>query len=171
MRFYEGEPTGASDDAPEQVLVGIAEFGVATGDAVLSSSGLGSCVAVAVYDPVVSVAGLLHAMLPERTEPDADAAKYVDAGVERTVEAVLAEGGESSRLRAKVAGGSDMLNFESDGPGIGSRNVAQSREALAALDVPIAATDVGGDYGRSVELSAATGELTVTGPNRDTTTL
>lgn len=171
MRVYDGDPPGASDDAPEQLLVGIAEYDVATGEAVLSSSGLGSCVAVAVSDPVVGVAGLLHAMLPERPDPDADPGKYVDAGVERTVEAVVEEGGEPTRLRAKVAGGSDMLNFESDGPGIGSRNVTRSRETLAAHDVPIVASDVGGDHGRSVELHAVSGELTVTGPNRDTTVL
>lgn len=171
MRIYEGESVGASDDPPDQVLVGIAEFDVATGETVLSSSGLGSCVAVAVYDPVVNVAGLLHAMLPERPDADADPSKYVDVGVDRTVDAVVEEGGDRERLRAKVAGGSDMLNFESDGPGIGSRNVAQSRETLAALGVPVVATDVGGDHGRSVELHAASGELTVTGPNREATTL
>jgi len=171
MRVYDGDPQGATDDAPEQVLVGIAEYDVAAGEAVLSSSGLGSCVGVAVYDPVVGVAGLLHAMLPERPEPGADPAKYVDSGLGRTVDAVLEHGGDPNRLRAKVAGGSDMLNFEGDGSGIGSRNVAQCRETLAALEVPIAATDVGGEYGRSLELSAATGELTVTGPNREATTL
>lgn len=171
MRVYDAGPQGRSDDAPEQVLVGIAEYDVATDETVLSSSGLGSCVGVAVYDPVVSVAGLLHAMLPEQTETDADPAKYVDSGVEHTVDAVVEHGAEPARLRAKVAGGSDMLNFESDGPGIGSRNVARCRETLAALEVPIVATDVGGDYGRSLELRAATGELTVTGPNRDATTL
>ena len=48
------------------VIVGISDFGCSRkpGD-VLVTYALGSCIAVIIYDPVASVGGLLHYMLPD----------------------------------------------------------------------------------------------------------
>ena len=51
----------------------------------LITCALGSCVGVAMYDPVVKVGGLLHAMMPvSRSDPAKAASKpymFVDTGV------------------------------------------------------------------------------------------
>lgn len=172
MKIYDGDGTASADRAASnRRQVGIAEFDVVTSDAVLTSSGLGSCVGVALYDPVVSMAGLVHVMLPCRDDDEDDRAKYADSGIEALAEAMTANGADRSRLRAKFAGGSDMLDLTDDGHTIGRRNVVQVRETLSEMSIPVEAVDVGGDCGRSIEFDAATGELTVTSANQESTVL
>jgi chemotaxis protein CheD len=72
-----------------------------------------------------------------------------------------AAGASSRRLRAKLAGGSTMFEFDSTDRSVGDRNVAAAHETLAELDIPLDAEDVGGDHGRSLELEGATGALHV----------
>ena len=47
------------------IRVSMADFKVAKAPSQLITTGLGSCVGVALYDPVAKVAGLAHIMLPD----------------------------------------------------------------------------------------------------------
>ena len=163
MKVYDGsQAEGATEPEPEQRKVGIAEYEVATDGAVLTTSGLGSCVGVALHDPHSGVAGLVHVMMPSADEVDGgDPAKFADTGTELIVEEVTAAGADPDQLVAKLAGGSDMLDFSESGGGIGERNAAVVRETLQALEVPITAEDIGGDHGRSLRLESRTGDLVV----------
>ncbi len=53
--------------------------------AVIATHALGSCIAVAIYDPAVQVAGLLHFMLPEsgadRAKAQSRPFMYADTGL------------------------------------------------------------------------------------------
>ncbi|MFB6296482.1 MAG: chemotaxis protein CheD [Halobacteriales archaeon] len=142
--------------------LGIAEHEVATEPAVLTTSGLGSCVGIALYDGG-GRGGLAHCMLPSAADADdADAkpAKYVDTAIE-TLRAELVEAGASpGDLRAKIAGGSDMLGL-SGGPTVGERNAAAAREELDARGIPVVATETGGGQGRSLAFETATGRLSI----------
>ncbi|MFC6872041.1 chemotaxis protein CheD [Halobellus marinus] len=170
---------------PERVKVGVAEYAVAESEASLVTSGLGSCVGIAIIDPDAGVAGLAHAMLPKAeanggaapstasgTDPETgteghadggrpDEAKYVDTAVPGLLRSMAASGADRSNLEARIAGGSAMFEFGADGDGVGERNVAAAEEVLAAHDIPIVGRDVGGDYGRSLEFDVASGELSV----------
>lgn len=151
-----------TEDALDRVKVGVAELDVATGNTVLSTSGLGSCIGVAVADPTADVAGLAHVMLPEPTGDDRDKpAKSVEVGIEALLSAVEANGGGPDGIEAKLAGGSQMFDFSGVGQAVGERNVERAREVLAARDVEIVAEDVGGSHGRSLELRPDTWTLTV----------
>jgi len=163
MKVYDGSQVEhAADPEPERRKVGIAEYEVATEGAVLTTSGLGSCIGVALHDPHSGVAGLVHVMMPSADEVDGgDPAKFADTGTELLVEEVTAAGADSDQLVAKIAGGSDMLDFSENGAGIGERNAEVVRATLATLDVPITAEDVGGDHGRSLRLESRTGDLVV----------
>ena len=159
-----------ADDAPDRVKVGVAEFAVATGDTLLTTSGLGSCVGVAVADPTASVAGLAHVMLPELPEGRGDPAKPAKAaaeGVERLLTAVETAGGDPDTVEAKLAGGSRMFDFSGVGEGVGQRNIERVREALADRAVSVVGEDVGGTYGRSLELRPETWTLTVTSAHEE----
>ncbi|WP_132059372.1 chemotaxis protein CheD [Halorussus amylolyticus] len=151
-----------SGDPPDRVRVGVAEFGVATGETRLTTSGLGSCVGVALADPDADVAGLAHAMLPSGDDDRARPAKSVPQGVERLLAAVESAGADPDRIEAKIAGGSRMLDFSGVGEGVGDRNVAAARETLAECGVPVVAEDVGGSHGRSLSVCPRTWTLTVT---------
>ncbi|MBO4247227.1 chemotaxis protein CheD [Halomicrobium sp. IBSBa] len=172
MKVYDGSQTEQeSVGQPERKKVGIAEYAVTTDEAVLTTSGLGSCIGVALYDPDSNTAGLVHVMLPRHDEGEGARAKFADTGVEMLLEEMERAGAQRRSTEAKIAGGSDMLDFSENGSSIGSRNAATVRETLAANDIPILGEDVGGDYGRSLRLEAATGDLVVKSASQGTATL
>ncbi|PSQ57162.1 chemotaxis protein CheD [Halobacteriales archaeon SW_8_68_21] len=144
----DAEPTvvtgGPRADDCGRIKVGVGELAVTNDDAVLTTSGLGSCVAVALVDDRTGVRGLLHAMLPAgggRTTAVSRPAKYVDAGIDSLI------GGDPRRLEARVAGGAEMLDLTD---AVGPRNVERVGEVLDAAGVPIVASDVGDTVGRTV---------------------
>jgi chemotaxis protein CheD len=151
-------------DGLEQVRVGVAELAVASGDTRVTTSGLGSCVGIALADPLADIAGLAHVMLPDPTfeNEEAKPAKSTTRGVEKLVAALEDAGGNLDDFEAKIAGGSRMFDFSGISEGVGERNVERARETLADCDVPIVAEDVGGSHGRSLELVPETWTLTVT---------
>ena len=169
MKVYTTDPP-----TPERVKVGVADYAVAAGHATLVTSGLGSCVGIALADADAEVAGLAHAMLPsaEARDPDSDdgrqTGKYVDTAVPDLLDEMVDRGADRSRIEARLAGGSAMFDFSSADGGVGERNVAAAEAALEAVAVPIVATDVGGDHGRSLTLDAQTGALSVRRAHGDT---
>ncbi|MBV0924278.1 chemotaxis protein CheD [Halomicroarcula limicola] len=173
MKVYDGtqSETTRTDD-PERVKIGIAEYQVTTDSAVLTTSGLGSCIGVAIYDELSGAAGLVHVMLPTAEDVEGgNRAKFADTGVAVLVEALEAEGASRDGMRAKIAGGSDMLDFSENGSSIGSRNAEKVRETLEAYGIPLVGEDVGGDHGRSLRLESDTGNLVVKSANMDSATL
>ena len=143
---------GAAADGPGRIKVGVGELAVTTEDAVLTTSGLGSCVAVALADERAGVRGLLHAMLPageDRTTVVSRPAKYVDTGIDSLIGGLDDAGADPRRLEARVAGGAEMLDLTD---AVGPRNVERVGEVLDAAGVPIVASDVGDAVGRTVRL-------------------
>lgn len=173
MKVYDGSQTEQGQETePERIKVGIAEYEVTADTARVSTSGLGSCVGVALYDTNNAAAGLVHVMLPVAEEmDDGKAAKFADTGTELLIEEMEEIGATVRTIEAKIAGGSDMLDFSEGGSGIGDRNVEQVRETLDGHGIPIVGEDVGGDHGRSIRLEATTGDLVVKSANRDDITL
>jgi len=173
MKVYDGSQTkSAQETEPERLKVGIAEYEVTTDAAVLTTSGLGSCIGIALYDEPAGAAGLVHVMLPTAEDVESgNRAKFADTGVIELVEALEAVGASTSTMQAKVAGGSDMLDFSENGSSIGSRNLEQVRSTLAEFDIPIIGEDVGGDHGRSLRLEADSGDLRVKSANTESVVL
>jgi chemotaxis protein CheD len=155
MKIY-----GGTSSQPRR-RVGIADFAVTTDGAVLTTSGLGSCLGVALYDERAGVSGLIHVMLPEAPDDPANVAKYADTGLDAVLSEMDDVGATAGRVRAKLAGGSAMFAFDSQDEPIGERNVAVTRATLDRLGVPIDAADVGGDAGRSIRFHADTAELRI----------
>lgn len=135
---------------------------------VLVAYGLGSCLGVCMIDPQARVAGLLHAVLPERTaalenDPTTHPAKYVDCGIESLLEEMLKEGATKSRITVRMAGGANMLISPAmtSAFDIGTRNIEKARETLKRLGMKITAEEVGGHKGRTVRLYVADNRVTV----------
>jgi chemotaxis protein CheD len=147
-----------------EIVVNIADFAVASGDSVLVTAGLGSCVAVALHDPSTGVAGLAHILLPSAGfgPSSIHPAKYADSGVALLAEEMRRRGAMQNRMVAKLAGGARMFAaLLSSGINMGQRNIDATRKALYKLNIPVVGEDVGGEYGRSVRVVAATGAMTV----------
>ncbi|WP_435349052.1 chemotaxis protein CheD [Haloarchaeobius sp. HRN-SO-5] len=161
MKTYGSEP-----GEPRPVQVGISEFVVRGKESedTLKSYGLGSCLAIALYDPDSEIGGLAHVMLPDGDAADgADTqpGKYADTAIRAMLRRMVEKGASYTSVEAKIAGGSDMFEFESFGDGVGNRNVAAAKDELEKLGVPILSEDVGGNKGRTVEFDVSTGTLAV----------
>ncbi|MGQ3412393.1 chemotaxis protein CheD [Natrinema versiforme] len=159
MKTYGTEP-----GAPTPVQVGISELVVSDGDDTLKSYGLGSCLAIALYDPNTGIGGLAHVMLPDGDDADNSdrkPGKYADTAIRALLRRMVERGANYTAVEAKMAGGSDMFEFESFGDGVGQRNIVAAKAELEKLGVPLEAEDVGGEYGRTVEFTPGTGILTV----------
>lgn len=148
----------------ERLRVGISEFRVATPPAVLISYGLGSCLAIALYDPQLRVGALAHTLLPSaRPGWSERQTKFVDSATRLMVAQLVEQGAQPQQLVAKLAGGANMFSAIGLSPdsGIGLRNLQTARQVLAELGIPVVAEDVGGTSGRTVEFDLASGRLLV----------
>ncbi len=145
--------------------VGMAQFAIGREQEQLKTLGLGSCVGVCLYDARLRLGGMVHVMLPEMSQyQDRESqAKYADTGIRLLLQEMAALGSAAGRMQCKLAGGAQMFTFagQSDVMRIGQRNVAMSKQVLAALGIPILAEDTGGTYGRTIQLDCATGALEV----------
>lgn len=147
--------------------VGIGDLLVATGEQEeLVTYALGSCLGVAMHDPVRRVGGLVHVLLPDSALDQEKASRrpgtFVDTGVELLLEWMLHEGAERHRLRVAVAGGATARRMGGDYFQVGDRNVRAFDRYAAARGLRVAAADVGGhDLARTLVLSVATGTLEV----------
>ncbi|EAX48640.1 CheD, stimulates methylation of MCP proteins [Thermosinus carboxydivorans Nor1] len=149
----------------ELIKVGMADYKVGKSPASLISYGLGSCVGVALYDPVIKVGGLAHIMLPDSKQARSaeNPAKFADTALPLMLEEMLKLGVAKTRVVAKIAGGAQMFTFTNttDIMRVGERNSEAVRAVLRKLDIPIVAEDTGGNYGRTVELKLDTGVFRV----------
>lgn len=153
---------GDSPNPHDRIKVSIAEFAVAS-NGTLTTSGLGSCLGIAIYDPENGVSALFHPMLPRRNGDDSrPPERFVDSGIDAVVGALVEAGAEESSLRAKITGGAAVIDFGTgDEESIGDRNVAVAREILESRSIELVGEEVGGDCGRTIRVEARTGAVTV----------
>jgi chemotaxis protein CheD len=158
-----------------KVPVQIGDIKVGGDDTVLFTIGLGSCVAIVVYDDEARVGGMAHAMLPtpESARASDRIGRFVTTAVPALIERMVEHGADRTRLRARLAGGASMFEriLSDYGRKLGPRNVQAARDALAAAGVPVDGEDVGGTYGRSVFLTVADGRMLVTSVHHGDVTL
>jgi chemotaxis protein CheD len=157
-----------------KVVVGIAEQAVSNNQNVtLTTYSLGSCLGIAVYDPVVKAGGLLHIMLPDSTIDATKAAKqpsmFVDTGVPALFRAAYQLRAEKHRMIISVAGGAQIM----DSGGffnIGARNYDTLKKLFTEHGLRIHAEEVGGLVNRTMHLNLATGQvrLKVSGQAQET---
>jgi chemotaxis protein CheD len=123
---------------------------------------LGSCIGVAIYDPVARIGGLLHYMLPESNLDPQKALKkpfmFADTGIPILFKEAYRYGAVKNRLIVKVAGGAQILD-DSGFFNIGKRNYMAMRKLLWKNNILIKAEDVGGQVSRTVRLEMSTGEV------------
>lgn len=162
--FVYGEPDTPPTTTDEPIAVGVADYAVSTDRRSLETSGLGSCIAVAVHDTAADVSGLLHFMLPRAAESNGQnhaAGKFADTGLEELFTEFIDSGGDPERSTARIVGGASMVQFTQSEYAIGERNVMAARSALQEYGVTIVGEETGGDTGRSVEFDPQAGELVI----------
>jgi len=148
-----------------EIVVRVSDMAVATADEVLVTVGLGSCVAIMLYDPESKIGGLAHILLPSKalTRQSDNPAKFPQSAVPALLERMVAAGASPRRITARLAGGASMF-AQLAPPGtiqMGERNLVSTRQALSAHNVPLTGEAVGGDFGRTVRLHCKDGRIDV----------
>lgn len=150
----------------EPILVSMAECKVTKCPAILSSVGVGSCIAVVLYDPIQKIGGLAHIMLPSihafknKSRPG----KFADAAIKIVLEKMETLGARKHRIRAKIFGGANMfpsIVTRSFLMNIGERNAQAVREELGKKRISIVAEEIGGNFGRTVFFDLENGKVRV----------
>lgn len=149
----------------EMIKVGMADLKLCKAPDAITTLGLGSCVGIAIRDPMTKIGGLAHIMLPDSTQfaNNGNIPKFADTGVKELVRIIVAAGASRTRLVAKIAGGAQMFAFQSknDLTAIGQRNVDAVKKVLKELNIPILASDTGLNFGRTVEFFPETGDYVI----------
>ena len=149
----------------QEIVVGISDIKVAKGETQLVTYALGSCVGVCIYDDVVQIGGMLHAMLPDANAHGTDSKieKYVNSGIPYLYKKLCAMGADARRLKAKVIGGAKMFDFAVTGSeaDIGTANIIAVRKCLNYLKIPIVAEVTGGTVGRTVWFTTSDGSVRI----------
>jgi len=149
----------------KNIVVDIADMAIATNkDDILVTYSLGSCLGIAIYDPVAGVGGLMHCMLP-LSSVDQEKAKdrpfmFVDTGMIVMLTKLFDAGLAKANAVVKVAGGARLLD-KNDLFRIGERNYTVFRKFLWKNGLMIKAENVGGDITRTVRLEMSTGRFLI----------
>lgn len=155
------------------IKVGMADLKTCRYPDGLTTLGLGSCVGIALYDPVTKIGGLAHVMLPDSTQirNNQNIAKFADTGIKELIRQMVEMGAVKTRLVAKIAGGAQMFAFKNNSADtilrVGERNVESVKRTLAQEGIRIVAQDTGENYGRTVELNTQDGGFVIKAVGRD----
>ena len=144
-------------------VVGVADGLVSSeSETTLVTYALGSCIALAICDPVNGVGGLVHFMLPESALDTAKAEKnpwmFADTGIPLLFQRAAECGADRRKLRIWAAGGSQLMD-EAGVFNIGKRNYLATRKLLWKAGVMLSGEDVGGTISRTVRLDVAAGQF------------
>ncbi len=145
--------------------VGMADLKVCRAPDGLTTLGLGSCVGVAIRDPVTKIGGLAHIMLPDsrHIKNNSNLYKFANTGIEELVRQMEQMGAARAHMVAKVAGGAQMFAIQgsTDLVRIGEQNVEACKNILREYKIPIISSDTGLNYGRTIIFNPENGELHV----------
>lgn len=127
----------------------------------LTSTGIGSCLVITLYDHKLKLGSIAHSMLScesRRVNAKPDAI-YIDTAIDQMLEKLLSRGAARERLEAKIIGASNM--FTAFKPDMSWKNVSSAKKKLKQVGIKLVGECVGGSIGRSVEFALDTGIVTV----------
>ncbi len=132
-------------------------------DSVLVTYSLGSCIGLTLYDPRIHLGAMAHIMLPAGPAQPGDEGKYAVTCVPALVEGMIRRGADKRRITAKIAGGAGILSLNGgmNGTRIGQQNQLATTQALGQLGLRVAATDCGGNFGRTMRLYLDSGRVEI----------
>jgi len=151
------------DDTRYHVAAG--SYHVDTQKPMILEAYLGTCVGVALYDPVAGVGGLIHLLLPEPMgiEGTFQPEKYASTGFPLFLQALTDAGASVENMKACIAGGAlvgpiDDSDLELD---IGGRTAERVMQFIAAEGIRVDKLETGGFFTCSLTLDMSTWECRI----------
>jgi chemotaxis protein CheD len=140
-----------------------ASYAVAKAPDTLATVSIGSCVAICLYSASVNVGALMHCMLPRAERHMTNPYLYTDTAMSNILKELLKQNITVQQLTAKLVGGAQMFpTLEGNNQDIGKRNIDEANLILQVIGIPVIASDVGGNNGRSLVFDLSTGMVTIT---------
>ncbi|MCX7991417.1 MAG: chemotaxis protein CheD [Proteobacteria bacterium] len=127
---------------------------------VLICKGLGSCIALCLYDTYKKLGVLAHILLPEgqdHTKPFF----YANLAVPEIICELKKRGSNKNILWAKIIGGANIFLNEENNLNIGTRNIQSIMEHLENYKIRVLSTDLGGNSGRNVFFDLKDGSVRI----------
>jgi len=145
-------------------VVGVGDMKIGRAGDMLVTHGLGSCLGLMIYDPVVKVGGMLHAMLPLSSinpqKAESNPFMFVDTGVPLLFKEIITLGGEKNRMVVKAVGCSQPAD-KNELFKIGERNYTILRKLLWKNGILLEAEDIGGTISRTVFFEISSGRTVI----------
>jgi len=147
------------------ITIGVAEQTIASAPDKIVTLGLGSCIGLVLYDPVIKKGGMVHIMLPTASAHSTvtNRFKFADTAIVDMIDMMVKAGASRSRLRSKIAGGAHMFKTSGsiDIMNVGQRNIAMCRKVLDKNRIILEGDDTGGSSGRSIEFCCESCKLSI----------
>jgi len=122
---------------------------------------VGSCVAVCVFNPCLSIGGATHYLLPTSQEQGKPSPRYGDVAIKQLLHELRQAGSRNKDLQAEVYGGACVLTAFHGGSVelIGDKNVRFALEVLSRESIPVVKQETGGEKGRKITMRTNTGAI------------
>ena len=148
-----------------QHMIGIAQMKVSQIPTdTLIAPNLGSCLGIAVHDPIRMTGGLIHCLLPlSKSDPQKasfNPCTYVDTGLSALLDELLAKGSDMKKLTIVAVGGANM-NDDNNVFEIGKKNITVLKKLLWKNGLLLKAESLGSSCSRTLSLEIGTGRTFV----------
>ncbi len=120
---------------------------------------VGSCVAVCIFNPRLSMGGATHYLLPTLEVQGNPSPRYGDVAITQLLQGLEQAGSKKKDLEAQVYGGACVLHAFRGGSSelIGHKNVHLALEVLSREKIRIVRQETGGEKGRKITMRTDTG--------------
>jgi len=121
----------------------------------LQCRGLGSCIALYLYESVHKIGSLAHIFLPMSVSGQDTNWNIVNAMIQE----MKSKNADRLYLQAKIIGGAQLFSAKMEN--IGKLNIDEVLFILQELRIPIVGMDIGENYARSTLMDLKTGKVEV----------
>ena len=150
----------------DELLIKTAHYGIVYSDkgpSKMSIYGLGSCIALILYDNSHGIHGMSHILLPDSNRsksytPMSTPHKYIDTSIKELLQELINHGAVRDNIKAIVIGGASVIDVE-DYPILNNAEVV--KEELHKFGIEIEKSDLGGKKGRSIIYNAKSGSVLI----------
>ncbi len=147
-------------------IVGVSEMKISsTPSDVIVTYALGSCIGIAIHDPILKIGGILHFMLPEskidKEKSQKNPLMFGDTGIPFIFNKLYELGSKKNSLRVIMVGGASVVNTN-DTFNIGKRNTVIARKLFWKNNIMIDAEHIGDTVPRTLYLEIGSGNCWIT---------
>ena len=148
----------------QEKFIRMGEVEIMTEPGILTCRGIGSCIALFLFDKILKIAAGAHIMLPNASQ-SMSGTFCAEGAINELFHQLSKYGCNHQSLRAKMTGGASL--FIHSHSGVGQKNIEAVISHLRSRRVLIAATDIGGNQNRIAKYHVPQGNLEIwSGENR-----